>query len=147
MSRLANERELVEGREYRIIEGFGQGEIGVCKSIDRSDFGMVWGEIETPLVTHKVRWNLLAVHPSPEPPTIVTKIGMWLCPTCGEAGEFAGFCENDNHSDVRRIYQSCFTVDQVVRARNKWVEKFPESCHTIDGFIEKIIDTPLLAYQ
>jgi hypothetical protein len=97
-----------------------------------------------------VRWNLLAAHPEPpppEPPTIVTRIGMWLCPVCGEPGEFAGFCDNDHHEDTRRIYQSCITADQVIRARNEWVEQFPESCQTVDSFLAKLIDTPLLSYQ
>ena len=145
MSSLTHSDELIVGQQYRIILGPCEGEIGSCKAIHTSGFGYVWGEIELSAETLRVRWNLLAAHPEPPKPEINTKINVWMCPTCGSQGLFAGFCDADprNHS-TRLVHRSCVTVEQIERARDEYVDKSPETSGTVDVFLKKVFDTPLL---
>lgn len=147
MIALEDARELVEGHEYQIVSGFHAGEVGVCKAIHTSSFGYVWGEIELPDETLRVRWNLLAVHPQPPKPQISTRIGVWMCPTCGEQGPFAGFCDGDHDGEARLVHRSCVTVEQLERARDEYTQRVPEASGTIDAFLKKVFDTPLLSSE
>lgn len=148
MSAIERSDELVVGQEYRIVQGFNHGSVGVCRAIHTSDFGYVWGEIELADETQRVRWNLLAIHPEPPKPEITTRIGVWMCPTCGEQGQFAGFCDADHGDDsARLVHRSCVTVEQIERARDEYIERVPEAGGTIDAFLKKVFDTPLLGSE
>lgn len=149
MIALENPQDLVEGRQYKIVSGFGEGEVGTCKSINSSDFGHIWGVIETPITTRLVRWNLLAAHPEEPKKPVVGPIWIWMCPTCGEQAAFAGFCDNEHDEPSRLIYRSCVTVDQIVRACDDYIRDSPEARAIIESFLEMIlrpdptVDTPI----
>jgi hypothetical protein len=139
MTALESFHDLVEGRRYRIISGFGEGEVGICRSITNSAFGLAWGQIETPVRTRSVRWNLLEAYPTePERPR-AGPIWIWMCPTCGEQAAFAGFCENNHDEPARLIYRSCVTVDQIMSARDDYIRELPEARATIESFLEMIL--------
>jgi hypothetical protein len=144
---LTREDELVIGQEYRIISGFGKDEVGVCRDVRSSDFGYVWGQIETPAETRWVRQNLLVVQPEPPKPEITTRIGVWMCPTCGDQGQFAGFCDAQHDGSARLVFRSCLTVEQVERARDEYIQRIPEASGTVDAFLKNLFDTPLLGEQ
>ena len=148
MTVIEREDDLIIGQEYRITDGPAEDQVGVCRKIHTSVFGYVWGEIELPNGTQRVRWNLLAIHPEPPKAEITTRVGVWVCPTCGEQGQFAGFCDADHGSNSARfVYRTCLTVEQIERARNEYIEGAPETSRTIDAFLKKVFDTPLLASE
>lgn len=140
--------ELTVGQEYRVVSGPNEGQIGACKSIYTSVFGYVWGEIELPDATLRVRWNLLAIYPDPPKPEISTHVGVWMCPTCGEQGPFAGFCDADHGGDsARLVYRPCVTVEQIERTRAQLLEHTPEASGAIDAFLKKVFDAPLIGSE
>lgn len=148
MESLEHSGELIVGQEYLILHGSNEGSVGICRAIHTSGFGYVWGELELSDETQRVRWNLLAIHPEPPKPEIVTRIGVWMCPTCGGQGPFAGFCEADHVEDsARLVHRSCVTVDQIERARDEYIEKIPEASGTIDAFLKKVFATPLIGSE
>lgn len=148
MPPLEHSDELVVDQEYKIVSGRNRDSVGVCRAIRTTDFGYVWGEIELSDETQRVRWNLLAIHPEPPKPEIGTLIGVWMCPTCGAQGPFAGFCDADHVEDsARLVYRSCVTVDQIERARDEYIEEIPEASATIDAFLKKVFATPLIGSE
>lgn len=56
---LTDPKDLVINETYRIIDGHGEDEIGLCKNIRLSEFGLKWGQIATPVGEFWTRWECL----------------------------------------------------------------------------------------
>ena len=143
---LTHPSELVVGNQYRIIESFGEDQVGRCKAIHTSQFGFVWADIEKPDGLQRVRWNLLAPHPQPPRPEIASHINVWICPSCGDQSAFSDFCDSDEHDfSIRYVYRPVCTVEQIERARDAYIARHPEARSTIESFLQQLSTTPLLS--
>lgn len=65
MAVLSDPESLVVERTYRILKGWGEGQIGDCLAVRESAFGDKWGEIRTPVGTYWTRWQLLELVETP----------------------------------------------------------------------------------